>query len=57
MVAVGQFQSTLNFDIDSHYFTGNHEANCDNGANFALCLPGQMNFTGYRHHWKYVTTP
>jgi len=25
---------------------GNHEANCDNGANLTLCLPGQLNFYG-----------
>lgn len=31
---------------------GNHEANCDNGANLTLCLPGQLNFTGYRAHWN-----
>jgi hypothetical protein len=33
---------------------GNHEANCDNGANLSVCVPGQLNFTGYRLHWKYV---
>ena len=31
---------------------GNHEANCDNGANLTLCVPGQLNFTGYRAHWN-----
>src|SRR5215469_4587536 len=35
---------------------GNHEANCDNGADLTLCLPGQLNFTGYIAHWKYVDT-
>lgn len=33
---------------------GNHEANCDNGADLTICPPGQLNFTGYRAHWKYV---
>ncbi|SPQ27132.1 ffa39850-3af5-4b87-92ed-066b155dde47 [Thermothielavioides terrestris] len=31
---------------------GNHEANCDNGSDLDICLPGQLNFTGYRHHWN-----
>ncbi|KAF4627702.1 hypothetical protein G7Y89_g10449 [Cudoniella acicularis] len=31
---------------------GNHEANCDNGADLTICLPGQTNFTGYRAHWN-----
>ncbi|KUJ12559.1 Metallo-dependent phosphatase [Mollisia scopiformis] len=31
---------------------GNHEANCDNGANFTICPQGQLNFTGYRAHWN-----
>src|SRR5258706_13513071 len=35
---------------------GNHEANCDNGADLTICLPGQLNFTGYIAHWKYVAT-
>ena len=33
---------------------GNHEANCDNGSNLTICVPGQLNFTGYIAHWKYV---
>ena len=37
-------------------YPGNHEANCDNGANLAICVPGQLNFTGYIAHWKYVNT-
>jgi acid phosphatase type 7 len=35
-------------------FQGNHEANCDNGSNLTICVPGQLNFTGYIAHWKYV---
>lgn len=35
---------------------GNHEANCDNGSNLTICVPGQLNFTGYIAHWKYVDT-
>ncbi|KAK1757556.1 Metallo-dependent phosphatase-like protein [Echria macrotheca] len=31
---------------------GNHEANCDNGSDLSICIPGQLNFTGYRAHWK-----
>lgn len=35
---------------------GNHEANCDNGGNgpytTSVCMPGQMNFTGYRNHFR-----
>ena len=41
---------------------GNHEANCDNGGytndatgvtyNVSICMPGQTNFTGYRHHFR-----
>ncbi|KFY82131.1 hypothetical protein V500_10800 [Pseudogymnoascus sp. VKM F-4518 (FW-2643)] len=31
---------------------GNHEANCDNGSDLTICLPGQLNFTGYRTHWN-----
>ncbi|KAF8851428.1 Metallo-dependent phosphatase [Acephala macrosclerotiorum] len=31
---------------------GNHEANCDNGADLTICPPGQLNFTGYRAHWN-----
>ncbi|KAL2020100.1 hypothetical protein VTK56DRAFT_8904 [Thermocarpiscus australiensis] len=31
---------------------GNHEANCDNGSDLGICLPGQLNFTGYRQHWN-----
>ncbi|KAK9490467.1 Metallo-dependent phosphatase-like protein [Lipomyces doorenjongii] len=31
---------------------GNHEANCDNGSELDICLPGQLNFTGYRAHWN-----
>src|SRR6266480_3589813 len=38
-------------------YQGNHEANCDNGnPNVNICVPGQLNFTGYRAHWKYVDT-
>ncbi|OXV06553.1 hypothetical protein Egran_05677 [Elaphomyces granulatus] len=36
---------------------GNHEANCDNGANLTVCVPGQLNFTGYRHHWNMPSQP
>ena len=35
---------------------GNHEANCDNGSDLSICLPGQLNFTGFRQHWKYVSS-
>jgi acid phosphatase type 7 len=35
---------------------GNHEANCDNGGTgpytTSICMPGQMNFTGYRNHFR-----
>ncbi|KFY05487.1 hypothetical protein V492_08504 [Pseudogymnoascus sp. VKM F-4246] len=31
---------------------GNHEANCDNGSDLSICLPGQLNFTSYRAHWN-----
>jgi hypothetical protein len=41
---------------------GNHEANCDNGGTTdkvhnitygnSICLPGQTNFTGYKHHFR-----
>ena len=31
---------------------GNHEANCDNGKNLSICIPGQTNFTGYRNHFR-----
>ncbi|OBT70844.1 hypothetical protein VF21_10156 [Pseudogymnoascus sp. 05NY08] len=31
---------------------GNHEANCDNGSDLTICLPGQLNFTGYQAHWN-----
>jgi 3',5'-cyclic AMP phosphodiesterase CpdA len=41
---------------------GNHEANCDNGGytddntnvtyTVSICMPGQTNFTGYRHHFR-----
>ena len=41
---------------------GNHEANCDNGGytddvhnidyTVRICMPGQTNFTGYRHHFR-----
>lgn len=34
---------------------GNHEATCDNGSDLSVCVPGQLNFTGYRQHWKYVS--
>lgn len=46
-VALGKLENTK---VDKPL--GNHEANCDNGANLSLCLPGQMNFTGYRAHWN-----
>jgi acid phosphatase type 7 len=36
---------------------GNHEANCDNGSNLGICLPGQLNFTGYRSHWNMPSGP
>ena len=47
---------SLHHRIGMHLLTypGNHEANCDNGADLTLCLPGQLNFTGYRAHWKWV---
>jgi hypothetical protein len=52
MVGPGEFP---NLAIDQFLtFKGNHEANCDNGADLSLCLPGQLNFTGYRAHWKYA---
>ncbi|KAK9235148.1 hypothetical protein V1525DRAFT_284764 [Lipomyces kononenkoae] len=35
---------------------GNHEANCDNGSNLSICVPGQLNFTGYRQHWNMPST-
>ena len=35
---------------------GNHEANCDNGGTgsytTSVCMPGQMNFTGFRNHFR-----
>ncbi|KDQ59171.1 hypothetical protein JAAARDRAFT_68699 [Jaapia argillacea MUCL 33604] len=41
---------------------GNHESNCDNGAavdpahnityNVTICMPGQTNFTGFKHHFR-----
>ncbi|OZJ01427.1 hypothetical protein BZG36_05750 [Bifiguratus adelaidae] len=41
---------------------GNHEANCDNGGTtdpvhnitytYDICLPGQLNFTGYINHFR-----
>jgi acid phosphatase type 7 len=35
---------------------GNHEANCDNGGSsgygLEVCMPGQMNFTGYINHFR-----
>ncbi|RDW56545.1 purple acid phosphatase-1 [Coleophoma cylindrospora] len=35
---------------------GNHEANCDNGGyktwNTSICVPGQLNFTGYINHFR-----
>lgn len=35
---------------------GNHDANCDNGGSgsydISICLPGQLNFTGYLNHWN-----
>lgn len=41
---------------------GNHESNCDNGGttdsvrnityNVSICIPGQINFTGYINHFR-----
>jgi 3',5'-cyclic AMP phosphodiesterase CpdA len=41
---------------------GNHESNCDNGGTTdtaknityteKICIPGQLNFTGYRNHFR-----
>jgi acid phosphatase type 7 len=39
-------------DVPYMVLPGNHEANCDNGSNLTLCVPGQLNFTGFRAHWK-----
>jgi hypothetical protein len=39
---------------------GNHEANCDNGGTgsytTSVCMPGQMNFTGFRNHFRMPST-
>jgi acid phosphatase type 7 len=35
---------------------GNHEANSDNGGSngytTSVCMPGQMNFTGFKNHFR-----
>jgi len=35
---------------------GNHDSNCDNGGyksfNISICITGQLNFTGFRNHWR-----
>lgn len=46
---------------------GNHEANCDNGGTtdkvnnitytVDICMPGQTNFTGYKHHFRMPSGP
>jgi hypothetical protein len=50
MVGPGKFLDLG--EVSCLTYIGNHEANCDNGSNLTLCLPGQLNFTGYRAHWK-----
>ncbi len=48
MVRLGEFTtSKLDKSLTSK---GNHEANCDNGADLSICVPGQLNFTGYYAH-------
>lgn len=46
---------------------GNHEANCDNGGTkdkehnitytVDICMPGQTNFTGFKHHFRMPSQP
>ena len=55
MVAVGMSLPaplSLTYMYLTSTLQGNHEANCDNGGDLTICVPGQLNFTGYRAHWK-----